>query len=261
MLQILKFLALIILIVILAGCAKYEPPSYFINYAVDANKDGVIDGKDIPVLEANAKDCFDTCIVAVCKKAGIELKTEQDMDTPANIDILEGILTIAEGKKLTIAKDDLKKIRRQMNDTQKYVETGKDKKPRDSGIVRGLAYCPDRLICVLDDGRFVLLIGIGIPTHTSRYRKMSEDMFYKLTLNKAVNIDYDTVKSTGDYSFAYVYIDDVFVNEEMVSKGYARAKPTTDFTTQNNKYDSLFKQLEKEAKENKRGIWALTDDF
>ncbi len=245
---------------ILSGCAKNELPSindpkYAISQPVDADKNGVIDEKDIQTLKAKADDCFNVNVLPFFQKAGIKIESEKDINTEENTNILKNTLTVAEWEKLTDGVNEWNKIRIQLEITK----MGLDNKPItiDSGIVRGLCYYPDRLICFLDDNRYIYLIGISVPDHTSRYRKMSEDLFFKMVLNKTIKIEYDTLKSNADWLMGYVYIGDVFVNSEMIAKGYAKATPTAS----NSKYDELFKKLEKEARENKRGIWALTEEF
>ena len=49
----------------------------------------------------------------------------------------------------------------------------------------------------------------------------------------------------------YVWVGGKFVNLELVKQGYARAKPYPP----NVKYKNLFRESEKEAKENKKGLW------
>ena len=251
------------LFVFLAGCAKYELPSannpkYIANsQAVDVDENGVIDDKDVQILNVKANDCFNTRVVPFYKKAGIELKTEKDINTDENTNMLKNNLTVSEWEKLTDGINDLYKTRIQQEATKMWV----DKKPIpfDSGRVGGNAYAPERLDFWFEDGRLAELIGISIPTPTSKYRKMCIDMFYKLASNKVAKIEYDMAKHewTNQFLYMYIHVGDMFINAEMVSRGYARAKPTS----QNNKYDSLFIKLEKEAKEKKRGIWALTEDF
>ena len=82
-------------------------------------------------------------------------------------------------------------------------------------------------------------------------------MFPKLVKGKQVKIEYDVEKHSHDFLYGYIYVGDVFINAEMVSKGYAKATPTPP----NHKYDSLFMKLEKEAKAGKNGIWSHTDEF
>ena len=253
----------VISIIVFVGCAKYELPSannpkYIASsQAVDADENGVIDDKDVQILNAKANDCFNTRVVPFYEKAGIELKTEKDINTEENTNILKNNLTVSEWEKLNDGINDLYKTRIQQEATKMRVDNKTIS--FDSGRVGGNAYAPDRLDFWFEDGRLAELTGISIPTATSKYRKMSIDMFYKLALNKVAKIEYDTKKHewTNQFLYVYIYIGDMFINAEMVSRGYARAKQTP----KNNRYDALFTKLEKEAKENKRGIWAFTNEF
>ena len=51
---------------------------------------------------------------------------------------------------------------------------------------------------------------------------------------------------------AYVYVDDVFVNAELVRMGLARAV----FYWPNVEHQTYFRELEREAQEARRGIWS-----
>ena len=58
-----------------------------------------------------------------------------------------------------------------------------------------------------------------------------------------------------DRLLRYVYVDDVFVNAELIKGGYAKSltiKPNTTFADE-------FIFLEKEARETKRGLWGECD--
>jgi hypothetical protein len=261
-------ICLVFVTAIFSGCAKYELPSiddpkYPITQPVDANKDGVIDEKDVQMLKAKADDYFNANVFPFFQKAGIEIKSEEDINTKENTNILKNNLTVAEWEKLTDGMNEWNKIRRQL----KVNITVKDEPTIvDSGTVSGFIVTNE---CLLNfwfkEGRQAQLIGVGIPNNTSGYMLMSRDWFYKLALEKQARIEYDTVKSvkiagTDQVLLVYLYVGKKFINAEMIAGGYARAKPTPS----NNKYDELFKKLEKEARDNKRGIWALigpTEEF
>jgi endonuclease YncB( thermonuclease family) len=72
--------------------------------------------------------------------------------------------------------------------------------------------------------------------------------------------------TTGDKLFppvykrllAYIYLEDgTFVNGEIMKAGYAQAMTVPP----NVKYADLFVELEKEAREQKRGLWAMSPDW
>jgi len=70
---------------------------------------------------------------------------------------------------------------------------------------------------------------------------------------KVVRLKYDW-QSKDKYGrmLAYVYLKDgTFLNAEIVKQGYGHAYTRFPF-----KYLEQFKEYEKEARENKRGLWA-----
>jgi len=50
---------------------------------------------------------------------------------------------------------------------------------------------------------------------------------------------------------AYVYVDDVFVNAWLVENGFAQVMTVPPDV----KYQDLFLKLQKEARQNKKGLW------
>ena len=105
---------------------------------------------------------------------------------------------------------------------------------------------------VLDNNERVRYLGINTPeTHhpvkgVEYYGKEAEEFNKKLVLAKKVRLEFDK-KRFDRYgrTLAYVYLEDgIFVNAELVKKGYARVmviKPNT-------KYADLFKRLQEEAR-------------
>ena len=67
---------------------------------------------------------------------------------------------------------------------------------------------------------------------------------------------FDEEKVDGyDRLLAYVYVDDLFVNAEIIRRGYARASNTKP----NIRHAEQFQKLEAEAKEKKLGIWSIPE--
>ena len=80
-------------------------------------------------------------------------------------------------------------------------------------------------------------------------KKENED----LVLGKTVRLEKD-ISETDQYGrlLRYVYIDDKFVNDELVKNGFAKF-----FTFPPDvKYQDKFKESEKYARENRQGIWS-----
>ncbi len=101
---------------------------------------------------------------------------------------------------------------------------------------------------------------IGIDTPETVHPKMLVQHFGKeasqanadLVGAKKVKLEFD-VQKKDQYNriLAYVYVDDIFVNAWLVENGYARVATYPP----NVKYQDLFLKLEKEARENNRGLW------
>ena len=75
----------------------------------------------------------------------------------------------------------------------------------------------------------------------------------QLVAGKAVQLEKD-VSETDKYGrlLRYIFIGDTFVNAELVRQGLAWAKPYPPDT----KYQDYLEEMEAEAKQNGRGIWA-----
>lgn len=75
---------------------------------------------------------------------------------------------------------------------------------------------------------------------------------------KTVRLEYDqTRRDKYDRLLAYVYLEDgTFVNAEIVKQGYGHAYTRFPF-----KYLEEFREYEREAREQKRGLWAEESDL
>ena len=126
---------------------------------------------------------------------------------------------------------------------------------------------------LLENGVRVRMIGIDTPEihesdklyrdskrsgeDTSAIKKLGEEA-YAFTKNlvegKRVGLEFDTEKyDKYNRLLAYVFLKNngMFVNAEIVKQGYASLMTIPP----NVKYAELFRQLYKEARENKRGLW------
>lgn len=76
----------------------------------------------------------------------------------------------------------------------------------------------------------------------------------KLVEGKTVQLEFD-VDSRDRYGrlLAYVYVDTLFVNAELVKQGYAQLMTVPP----NVRYVELFKELQTAAREDKRGLWGI----
>lgn len=115
----------------------------------------------------------------------------------------------------------------------------------------------------IQGGERVRYLGIDTPEKRRRHGNQwikdpepyAEEAFYenmRMVKGKKVRLEFD-VKKRDKYGrlLAHVFVDDVFVNRELVKKGFASVltiKP-------NLRYSAEFKRLENEAKKNKLGMW------
>lgn len=113
------------------------------------------------------------------------------------------------------------------------------------------------------EGRLYKVRYIGIDTpetvHPTRgeepYGKEACDKNKELVEGKIVELEKD-VSETDKYGrlLRYVYVDGLFVNAELVRLGYAQVATYPPDV----KYQDLFLQLQREAREAGRGLWAAT---
>ncbi|RJP65944.1 MAG: hypothetical protein C4532_17110 [Candidatus Abyssobacteria bacterium SURF_17] len=105
----------------------------------------------------------------------------------------------------------------------------------------------------------VRYIGIDTPEtkHPNKgveyYGKEATEANKRLVENKDVELEPD-VQHWDRYGrlLAYVYVGEVFVNEALVRQGYAKASTYPP----NVKYQDLFLAAQREARQEKRGLWA-----
>ena len=109
---------------------------------------------------------------------------------------------------------------------------------------------------VIADGSRVRYIGIDTPEVRPIPEAFAIEAWranQELVAGKAVRLERD-VSQTDRYGrlLRYVYVDDIFVNAELVRRGLARAKAYPPDT----KYQEYLEKLEAEARLANRGIWA-----
>ncbi len=110
---------------------------------------------------------------------------------------------------------------------------------------------------VLKDGRKVRYIGIDAPEMTDSsifgfYASASAQKNVELVEGKQVILIKD-VSETDDYDrlLRYVYVDDIFVNLELIKNGLAKLMLIPPDTSMKNE----FTEAQDEAYQNKLGIW------
>jgi len=109
---------------------------------------------------------------------------------------------------------------------------------------------------VIEGGYHIRYIGIDTPEIYPELEAYSmEALQFNCTLveGKTVRLEWD-VSETDKFGrlLYYVYVDDVFVNAELVRAGLAYAKAYPPDT----KYQDYLEKLEAEARQVGRGMWA-----
>ena len=106
----------------------------------------------------------------------------------------------------------------------------------------------------LENGEKVRLIGIDTPEAGQHYGKEASNFTRKMVEGKQVRIIFDVQKKDRyNRLLAYVFLEDsTFLNAELLKQGYAKIATYPP----NVKYVEKFRQLDQEARENVRGLWA-----
>lgn len=110
----------------------------------------------------------------------------------------------------------------------------------------------------LTDGRKIRYIGINTPEVGSTkkpgecFSDEAQNINKQLIAGQTIEMAKDNLE-IDKYGrlLRYVWIEDVFINDFMVRQGYAKIETIPP----NTKYSGELKNAEKEAKENKRGLW------
>jgi len=116
---------------------------------------------------------------------------------------------------------------------------------------------------ILDGQERVRLIGVDTPeTKDPRkpvqyFGKEASEFTKRMVEGKKVRLEYDWQrKDKYGRTLAYVYLEDgTFLNAEIIKQGYGHAYTAFPF-----KYLEEFRQYEREARENQRGLWAPREE-
>lgn len=105
----------------------------------------------------------------------------------------------------------------------------------------------------VSSGEVVRLIGIDSPETKAPYYMEAKNKLTELTLNKKVGLEKD-ISKVDRYGrlLRYIYVGDLFINLEMIKQGYATAYTYPPDV----KYSKEFVAAEKDARNNKRGLWS-----
>jgi micrococcal nuclease len=112
---------------------------------------------------------------------------------------------------------------------------------------------------LLDNDERVRLIGVDTPESVDPRRpveyfgKEAAAFVRRLAEGRRVRLESgDESRDRYDRTLAYVYLEDgTFLNAEIIRQGYGHAYTRYPF-----RYAEQFRALEREARENQRGLWA-----
>ena len=133
--------------------------------------------------------------------------------------------------------------------------------PKEAKVVQVI----DGDTIVIEGGYHVRYIGIDTPEvypELEPYGIEAKQYNQELVEGKVVRLERDEEGEGKDkYGrlLRYVYVDDIFVNAELVRMGYAEVYPKGLFPEIQH-YDEL-KEAEEEAKEAGRGMWGSSDYY
>ncbi|RMD59227.1 MAG: hypothetical protein D6828_01795 [Nitrospirae bacterium] len=115
-------------------------------------------------------------------------------------------------------------------------------------------YVLDGDTIVLEDGRHVRYLGINTPEWQEPF-SIKAKRFNKMLVNhRKVRLSFDRqVKDGYGRLLSYVFVDNMMVNARLVEEGLAHAF----FIPPNNRYNSLFLELQRKAKRQKKGMWSI----
>ena len=112
---------------------------------------------------------------------------------------------------------------------------------------------------ILENGERVRLIGVDTPetVHPNKpvehFGKEAAKFTRELLEGETVRLEYDWQKRDKyNRILAYVFLDTLFVNAEIIRQGYAYAYLKYPFKQE---YMDLFRELEMGAREARRGLW------
>lgn len=104
----------------------------------------------------------------------------------------------------------------------------------------------------LADGERVRYIGLNTPERDEAYYDEATQLNRQLLNAGPVQLEFD-VETQDQFgrTLAYIWVDGVLVNLEIVRQGYANMLVVPP----NNRYEAEFRQAEAEARQAKRGMW------
>jgi len=107
----------------------------------------------------------------------------------------------------------------------------------------------------LDNVKSVRLYGINCPEKGQKFSKEAIDLSTKLTLNNQIRLDYQPNYEKDRWArlAAYVFINDTFLNEQLVRQGFCEV--TIYQKRAKLKYQDELLSAQNQAKQEKLGKW------
>lgn len=139
-------------------------------------------------------------------------------------------------------------------DSSKDNSTSGNQSEPDGGILVKEVLDGDTII--LSDGNRVRLIGINAPEYGMYFFEEAGDVLEIMILGREVVLEKD-VSETDKYGrlLRYVYADSLFINLEMVKRGFASCYTYPPDV----KYNELFLEAERYARKNNLGLWRSSE--
>ncbi len=107
---------------------------------------------------------------------------------------------------------------------------------------------------LLKNGETVRYIGIDAPEKSQPYFEEAKEVNRKMVEGKRISLEYDQeIRDKYSRILAYVWMDSLLVNAELIKKGLARLYPFRSNLT----YIDTFCLLQKQARGQKIGIWSV----
>jgi len=105
---------------------------------------------------------------------------------------------------------------------------------------------------VVEGGYYVRYIGVDAPEKDEPYYFEALTANQRLVKSKKIRLEEDvTGKDKYGRLLRYIYVNNTFVNAELVRQGYTQAKAYPP----NIKYQAYLEAMEREAKQTQKGIW------
>jgi len=132
-----------------------------------------------------------------------------------------------------------------------YNQNKADKIPTNPTVIRII----DGDNLEIDTGKSVRLYGINCPEKNQEFYQEAVDLTTSLALNKQIKIEYQPnyQKDTWNRILGFVFIDDTFLNQELVKSGFCEVKIYAKRAKLI--YQDELLQAQDQAKQEKLGKW------